>query len=127
LDLLRDQHKPAKPPLELEVHETRLVDNRYKRLLVSYQVEEDDIAHTNFLRRFRASRTRVEITLGTEHMDAIAPDLFVIGTQQEVNLLPVATEHCPVVTAHGTATDDGNFHGGNEIPKSRDLQFWVFG
>jgi hypothetical protein len=45
LDLLRDQHKPAKPPLDLEVHETRVVDNVYKRLLVSYQVEADERAH----------------------------------------------------------------------------------
>jgi hypothetical protein len=45
LDLLRDQHKPEKPPLDLSVHETKLVDNRYKRLLVSYNVEADERAH----------------------------------------------------------------------------------
>jgi hypothetical protein len=45
LDLLRDQHKPKKPPLDLVVHETRAVDNSYKRLSVSYDVEADERAH----------------------------------------------------------------------------------
>jgi hypothetical protein len=45
LDLLRDQHKPARPPLDLEVHETQVVANRYKRLLVSYNVEAGERAH----------------------------------------------------------------------------------
>jgi pimeloyl-ACP methyl ester carboxylesterase len=45
LDLLRDQHKPAKPPLDMKIHETQQVDNRYKRLLVSYNVETDERAH----------------------------------------------------------------------------------
>ena len=45
LDLLRDQYKPTKPPLDLQVHETRLVENRYRRLFVSYRVEDDERAH----------------------------------------------------------------------------------
>jgi len=47
LDLLRDQHKPKKPPLDLQVHETHVVDNRYKRLLVSYNVEAGERAHAH--------------------------------------------------------------------------------
>jgi hypothetical protein len=38
LELIRDQHKPEKPPLDLTVHETVVVDGRYERRLISYQV-----------------------------------------------------------------------------------------
>ncbi len=39
LDLIRDQHKPAKPPLDLRVQESIVVDGLYERRLISYQVE----------------------------------------------------------------------------------------
>lgn len=39
LDLIRDEHKPEKPPLELKVHETVVVDETYTRKLISYSVE----------------------------------------------------------------------------------------
>jgi len=46
LELLRDQHKPAKrPPLDLQVHESVVVDGLYERRLVSYAVEADERAH----------------------------------------------------------------------------------
>ena len=45
LDLIRDEYKPAKPPLDLEVHETTIVDNVYKRLWISYRVEGEERAH----------------------------------------------------------------------------------
>ncbi|QDT52664.1 Dienelactone hydrolase family protein [Caulifigura coniformis] len=46
LELLRDQHKPAKrPPLDLQVHESVVVDGLYERRLVSYSVEADERAH----------------------------------------------------------------------------------
>ena len=45
LDLIRDQHKPAKPPLDLKVHETVEIEGRYRRLYISYQVEADERAH----------------------------------------------------------------------------------
>jgi len=45
LDLLRDQHKPEKPPLDLQVHESVEVDGKYTRKLISYAVEEDERAH----------------------------------------------------------------------------------
>ncbi|MCA9231121.1 MAG: dienelactone hydrolase family protein [Planctomycetales bacterium] len=45
LDLLRDQHKPERVPLDLQVHETAVVGNRYTRKLISYQVEADERAH----------------------------------------------------------------------------------
>lgn len=44
LDLLRDQHKPERVPLDLQVHETAVVGNRYTRKLISYQVEADERA-----------------------------------------------------------------------------------
>lgn len=45
LDLLRDQHKPKKPVLDLKVEETVVVDGKYTRKLISYLVEEGERAH----------------------------------------------------------------------------------
>jgi hypothetical protein len=45
LELLRDQHKPEKPPLDLKVHEEVVVEGQYKRQLISYAVEADERAH----------------------------------------------------------------------------------
>lgn len=45
LELIRDQHKPEKPPLDLQIHESKEVDGVYRRLLISYNVEQDERAH----------------------------------------------------------------------------------
>lgn len=45
LELIRDQHKPERPELKLVVHEEVIVDQTYRRQLVSYQVSEDERAH----------------------------------------------------------------------------------
>jgi hypothetical protein len=45
LDLLCDQHKPEKPALNLIVHEEVVVDDLYRRQLISYAVEADERAH----------------------------------------------------------------------------------
>lgn len=45
LDLIRDDRKPVKPPLDLQVHETVEVEGIYRRQLVSYNVEQDERAH----------------------------------------------------------------------------------
>jgi len=45
LELLRDQHKPNRPSLDLRIHETVEVEGLYKRQLISYQVEADERAH----------------------------------------------------------------------------------
>lgn len=45
LDLLRDQHKPEKPPLDLQIIETAEVEGIYTRKLISYQVEADERAY----------------------------------------------------------------------------------
>ena len=45
LDLIRDQYKPTKPSLDLQVHEEIVVDNLYRRQLISYRVESDERAH----------------------------------------------------------------------------------
>jgi dienelactone hydrolase len=45
LELIRDQYKPDKPPLELEVHESVVVENAYTRKLISYNVEKGERAH----------------------------------------------------------------------------------
>src|SRR5262249_7250666 len=45
LELIRDDQKPPKPPLDFQVHETVVVDGRYRRLRVSYAVEADERAH----------------------------------------------------------------------------------
>jgi pimeloyl-ACP methyl ester carboxylesterase len=44
-DLIRDDEKPAKPPLELTTHESVTVDGVYTRKLISYNVEADERAH----------------------------------------------------------------------------------
>ena len=45
LELIRDQHKPAKVPLDLKVHEEVEVEGQYRRLYISYQVEDGERAH----------------------------------------------------------------------------------
>jgi pimeloyl-ACP methyl ester carboxylesterase len=45
LELIRDQYKPPRVPLDLQVHESKVVDNLYTRKLISYQVETDDRVH----------------------------------------------------------------------------------
>ncbi|WP_166830747.1 dienelactone hydrolase family protein [Thalassoroseus pseudoceratinae] len=45
LDLIRDQFKPEKPPLDLEIHEDVEVEGIYRRQLISYAVESDERAH----------------------------------------------------------------------------------
>lgn len=44
LQLIRDQAKPQRPPLELQVHERVEVDGIYVRSRISYQVEEGERA-----------------------------------------------------------------------------------
>ena len=45
LELLRDDRKPDKPPLDLSTHESVVIDDIYERRLVSYNVEADERAH----------------------------------------------------------------------------------
>ncbi|MCA8983529.1 MAG: dienelactone hydrolase family protein [Planctomycetaceae bacterium] len=45
LELIRDEHKPEKPPLELRIHEDVEIEGTYRRLYISYQVEADERAH----------------------------------------------------------------------------------
>ncbi|QDU49914.1 dienelactone hydrolase family protein [Gimesia panareensis] len=45
LELLRDQYKPEKPDLEIQFHDTVIVDGIYRRQLISYQVEAGERAH----------------------------------------------------------------------------------
>jgi dienelactone hydrolase len=45
LDLIRDQHKPSKPTLDLQIHEEVEVEGIYRRQLVSYNVEAGERAH----------------------------------------------------------------------------------
>jgi dienelactone hydrolase len=45
LDLIRDEQKPPKPPLDLTVHESQDVGKSFRRLRVSYNVESDERAH----------------------------------------------------------------------------------
>ncbi len=45
LDLIGDSHKPPKPSLDLQVEEVKVVDGRYQRLAISYNVESDERAH----------------------------------------------------------------------------------
>ena len=45
LKLLRDDQRPEKPPLDLRIHDSVVVENLYVRKLVSYQVEADERCH----------------------------------------------------------------------------------
>jgi len=45
LELIRDDQKPAKPTLELVIHEAQTVDGTYTRQLISYNVDKDERAH----------------------------------------------------------------------------------
>lgn len=45
LELIRDQFKPEKPDLQIQFHDTVIVDGVYRRQLISYQVENDERAH----------------------------------------------------------------------------------
>ena len=45
LALIRDDQKPAKPPLDLKTHESVEVAGLYTRRLISYNVEADERAH----------------------------------------------------------------------------------
>lgn len=45
LELLRDAVKPPKPPLDLHIEETVVVDDSYERLSITYAVEADERAH----------------------------------------------------------------------------------
>lgn len=45
LELIRDEYQPEKPALDLQVHEEQIVDDKYRRLLISYHVERDERAH----------------------------------------------------------------------------------
>lgn len=45
LDLIRDERKPARPALDLRVHETVDVEGIYERRLISYAVEAGERAH----------------------------------------------------------------------------------
>jgi len=45
LELLRDEFKPARQPLDLQIHESVVVANVYTRHLISYAVEADERAH----------------------------------------------------------------------------------
>jgi hypothetical protein len=45
LDLIRDPYKPKKPPLDLIIHDTVIVENVYTRKLISYGVEADERAY----------------------------------------------------------------------------------
>ena len=45
LELIRDDQKPPKPPLDLKVHKSVVVEGVYTRRLISYNVEKDERAH----------------------------------------------------------------------------------
>ncbi|MBT3378547.1 MAG: hypothetical protein HN742_24925 [Lentisphaerae bacterium] len=45
LDLIRDDRKPDRPPLDFEILESTVIDEVYTRQLVSYNVETDERAH----------------------------------------------------------------------------------
>jgi hypothetical protein len=53
---------------------------------------------------------RAKIPLRAQDLNTFAADRFIIGAQQEMDFIPGMSKLCPVVTAHGSASDNGNFH-----------------
>jgi hypothetical protein len=53
----------------------------------------------------------VEITIGTEDLDAVGTDRLKVGTEEEVDVISGTGEAGPVVGAEGTAANDSNLHG----------------
>jgi pimeloyl-ACP methyl ester carboxylesterase len=90
LDLLRDAHKPQRPPLDLQVHESVEVDGVYERRLISYAVEAAERAHAYLAIPTGAQRisNRLETDGASGRSAAQAPGKF-----------PA------VVTLHGTTRD----------------------
>ena len=68
LQLIRDDYKPAKAPLELKEHESVDVDGAYVRQLISYNVEPDERAHAYLAIPHQLSRpTAGVVTLHGTH------------------------------------------------------------
>jgi hypothetical protein len=60
-----------------------------------------------------SSRTfwpHIEIAFSAADRDAVAPDDFIIRTQEEVDVAVIAAKFGAVKAAEGAATDDGDFH-----------------
>lgn len=87
LDLIRDQHKPKKPVLDLQVHETVDVEGLYSRQLISYAVEEGERAHAYLAVPHRAAGN-------TEKLPAIVVmhGTFEKGIEQAAGLVDDATK-----------------------------------
>jgi hypothetical protein len=52
----------------------------------------------------------VKIVFETADGHAALPHSVVVGAEQEMNVLPGATDPGTVVAPHGPATDNGDFH-----------------
>ena len=113
LDLIRDQHKPVKPALDLQVHETVDVEGLYSRQLISYAVEEGERAHA-----YLAVPKRV--TGQTEKLPAIVVmhGTFEKGIEQAAGLVDDATKaHLHHLAQAGyVAIAPEHFVSGRRIP-----------
>ncbi len=87
LDLIRDQHKPKKPALDLQVHETVDVQGLYSRQLISYAVEDGERAHAYLAIPSRSAGQ-------TERLPAIVVmhGTFPQGIEQAAGLVDDATK-----------------------------------
>ena len=77
------------------------------RCLESYQ---HHVANADFLRCACAPGADVKIPFDAAHAHAFGAHAFIVGTQQPVRFLSVATELRAVVTAERAATDHADLH-----------------
>ena len=113
LELIRDQHKPVKPALDLQVHETVDVEGLYSRQLISYAVEEGERAHAYLAVPHRAVGN-------TEKLPAIVVmhGTFEKGIEQAAGLVDDATKaHLHHLAQAGyVAIAPEHFVSGRRIP-----------
>src|SRR5437660_1775460 len=84
-----------------------------------FQGDHHEIGMANLLGRSRAPRHNPEVSLRGFYGNAMAPDMVVIGAEQKVDFVPVATEFRAIETADGTATNDRNFHRKPRLQRKR--------
>src|SRR6185503_3190010 len=80
---------------------------------------EDQVTDTNAFRRAGAFGPGIEVALRAVNGDAVAPDPFVVGAQEEMDLVSSATQFGAIITAHRAATHHRDFHWSNEPLENR--------
>jgi dienelactone hydrolase len=86
LELIRDAHRPKrKPALDLKIHETKVVDGRYKRLAISYNVDAGERANAYLGIPLKlAGKAPAVVTLHGTHPQGMKMEAGLIASRQKV-------------------------------------------